>query len=249
MRVNILGGLKVLLVVGAALVAVGCSSSSGDQAEATSTEKHFDVTGWGGLKPGMSKKDALATGELAATGAGRLGTCEDYLYQGAPTPDPRKLAEDEALEQQIAEAQKAADAARAAIGPEPGPNAGAAEYAASAERLAASAEASNKVAQLTVESTKRAADRTEVFTANGGVRFFGEAIQIILPPPGATAARNVGIGATVDQVKAAYPNAVGLDDRTFQVPVPDEEDWVLSFRFTDGKLTSFLLFALGVECV
>ncbi|WP_189160259.1 hypothetical protein [Lentzea pudingi] len=245
---NKLGGLKALFVVGVALVVAGCSPGAGEQ-QATPQEKHFDVTGWGGLKPGMSKKDALATGELAATGAGKLGTCEDYLYQGAPTPDPKKLAEDEALEQQIVEAQKAADAAKAAIGPAPGANAGAAEYAASAERLAASAEASNKVVQLTVESTKRSADRTELFTTNGGVRFLGEAIQFILPPPGATAAQNVGKGATVDQFKAAYPNANGIDDRTFQVPVPDQKDWVLSFRFTDGKLSSFMLLDLAVECV
>jgi hypothetical protein len=188
--VNELGGLKALFVVGAALVAAGCSPGAGEQS--APPEKHFDVTGWGALKPGMSKKDALATGELAATGAGKFGSCEDHLYQGGPAPDPKQLAD---------------------------------------------------------ESTKGVADRTEVFTANGGVRFFGETIHIILPPPGATATQNVGVGATVDQLKAAYPDAVGLDDRTFQVPVPEKDDWVPSFRFTDGKVTSFVLFALGVECV
>ncbi|WP_346129052.1 hypothetical protein [Lentzea roselyniae] len=71
----------------AALAAVGCSS--GDQQPQSSTqEKYFDVKGFGKLKPGMSKQEALATGDLAATGAGKSGDCEDYRYQGAPAPGP-----------------------------------------------------------------------------------------------------------------------------------------------------------------
>ena len=244
---NISGGLKALFVVGTALAAVSCSPGQQDQ-PAAPQEKHFDVTGWGKLKPGMSKQDALATGELAATGAGKTDNCEDYRYQNGPAADPAQVAEDDALEQKIAEAQKAADAARAAIGPEPGPNAGAAEYAASAERLAASAEASNKVVQLTVESTKRIADRAEAREAHGGVLFAGEKIRMILPPPGATAAKDVGKGATLEQFKAAYPNATTSDDKTFEVPVPDQKGFVLSFHFTEGKLTTFLLFNGEAAC-
>ncbi|WP_191303642.1 hypothetical protein [Lentzea cavernae] len=246
---NILGGLKALFVVGAALAAVSCSPGSEDQPPATQEKKHFDVTGWGKLKPGMSKQDALATGELASTGAGKIGTCEDFRYQGAPAPDPKQIAEGDELDQKIAAAQKAADEAKAAIGPEPGPNAGAADYAASAERLAASAEASNKVVQLTVESTKRIADQAEAREAHGGVLFAGDEIRMILPPPGATAAKDVGKGATVEQVKAAYPNAVEKEaGQSFEVPVPDQRGVVLSFHFTDGKLTTFLLFNGEATC-
>ncbi|MFD4644257.1 hypothetical protein ACFWN2_43585 [Lentzea sp. NPDC058436] len=239
--------MKALFVVGTALTAVGCSPGQADQ-PAAPQEKHFDVSGWGKLKPGMSKQDALATGELAATGAGKTDNCEDYRYRDAPAADPKQVADDDALEQKIVEAQKEADAAKAAIGPEPGPNAGAAEYAASAERLAASAEASNKVVQLTVESTKRIADRAEAREANGGVLFAGDQIKMILPPPGATAAKDLGKGATVDQVKAAFPNATGTDHKMFEVPVPDRKGFVLSFHFADGKLVSFLLFNTEAAC-
>ncbi|NKE63676.1 hypothetical protein FXN61_45960, partial [Lentzea sp. PSKA42] len=125
---NNLGGFKAVFVVAAAFAAVSCSSGSPAQQQSSSTqEKHFDVTGFGKLKPGMSRQDALATGELAATGAGKTGTCEDYRYQAAPAPDPKQLAEDEEIEKQLVAAEKAADEAKAAIGPEPGPNAGAAE--------------------------------------------------------------------------------------------------------------------------
>ncbi|SEP92978.1 hypothetical protein [Lentzea albida] len=244
---NILGGFKALFVVGTALAAVSCSPGQEEQ-PAAPQEKHFDVTGWGKLKPGMSKQDALATGDLAATGAGKTGNCEDYRYEDGPAADPKQVAEDDALEQKIAEAQKAADAAKAAIGPEPGPNAGAADYAASAERLAASAEASNKVVQLTVESTKRIADRAEAREAHGGVLFAGDKIRMILPPPGATAAKDLGKGATVEQVKAAYPNATSAGDGMFDVPVPGQKGFVLSFHFAEGKLTAFMLFNTEAAC-
>uniref|UniRef100_UPI0039BF2638 hypothetical protein n=1 Tax=Lentzea alba TaxID=2714351 RepID=UPI0039BF2638 len=231
----------------AAFAAVSCSSGT-QQQQASTQEKYFDVTGFGKLKPGMSRQDALATGELAATGAGKTGTCEDYRYQGAPAPDPKELAADEELEQKIAAAQKEADAAKAAIGPEPGPNAGAAEYAASAERLAASAEASNKVVQLTVQSTDRIVKRAEAREANGGVMFAGDKIRMILPPPGATTSKNIGKGATVDQLKAAHPNVVGKDDKTFEVPVPDQPGFVLGFSFVGGKLDTFMLFNGDTTC-
>ncbi|WP_143139118.1 hypothetical protein [Lentzea waywayandensis] len=240
--------MKAVFVVAVALAAAGCTPGSGDQQAAAQEKPHFGVAGWGKLKPGMSKQDALATGELAATGAGKTGTCEDFRYQGAPAVDPKQVAEDDALEQKIAEAQKVADAAKAAVGPAPGPNAGAADYAASAERIAASAEASNKVVQLTVESTKRIADRAEAREANGGVLFAGDKIRMILPPPGATAAKDIAKGATVDQLKAAYPNATSSDDKTFEVPVPDQRGFVLSFHFNEGKLTTFLLFNTESAC-
>jgi hypothetical protein len=196
----------------------------------------------------MSRQDALATGELAATGAGKTGTCEDYRYQAAPAPDPKQLVEDEEIEKQLVAAEKAADEAKAAIGPEPGPNAGAAEYAASAERLAASAEASSKVAQLSAQSTERIVKRAQAREANGGVMFAGDKIRMIVPPPGATTAKNIGKGATVDQLKAAYPNLVQKDDKTFEVPVPDQQGAVLSFHFADGKLATFLLFNGEAAC-
>lgn len=240
-----LGGFKAVFAVAAALVAVSCSSGGQQSSE---QEKHFDVTGFGKLKPGMSKQDALATGDLAATGAGKSGTCEDYRYQGAPAVDAAQLAADAEAEKQYEAAQKAADEAEAAVGPAPGANAGAAEYAAHAEKLAASAQVGAKAAQLAAESTQRIATRAEAREANGGVLFAGDKIRMILPAPGVTAAKGVGKGATIDQVKAAYPNATGKDDKTLEVPVPDQQGVVLSFHFTDGKLTTFLLFNGEAKC-
>ncbi|WP_144065690.1 hypothetical protein [Lentzea albidocapillata] len=202
-----------------ALAAVSCSPGSGDQ-QAAPQQKHFDVTGWGKLKPGMSKKDALATGDLAATAAGKTGDCEDYRYQDAPAPDPKQLAADAEIEQKYEAAQKVAD----------------------------DADAGAKAVELSAESTKRIAARAEAREANGGVMFAGDKIRMIVPPPGVTAAKNVGKGATVDQFKAAYPNAVDKDGKGFEVPVPDQQGVVLSFHFTDGKLTTFLLFNGETKC-
>ncbi|ANZ36443.1 hypothetical protein BBK82_10585 [Lentzea guizhouensis] len=229
----------------AALAVVSCSS--GTHSAGTTQEKPFDVTGFGKLKPGMSKQEALATGELAATGAGKTGTCEDFRYQGAPAPDPKQLAEDEAVEQQYQAAQKAADEAEAAAGPAPGPNAGAAAIAHAA-KLAASAEAASKVAQLAADSTSRAAKRAEALNTHGGVRFAGDRIRIIVPPQGAQTTKKIGKDATVEQFKAAHPEAKEVDAKTYDVAVPDQPGYVLSFRFTDGKLGSFLLFTHDLEC-
>ena len=227
----------------AALAAVGCSTG-GQQPAAQ--EKHFDVTGFGKLKPGMSKQDALATGELAATGAGKSGNCEDYRYQGAPQPDAAELAAEADIEQKLAAAQKAADEAEAALGPAPGANAGAQEYAAHAEKLAKSAELSAKATELIAQSTERIAKRAEAREAHGGVLFAGDKIRIMVPPPGVTAAKNVGKGAAVEQVKAAYPDAKQTDDKTFEVP--GQQGVVLSFHFKDGKLDTFLLFNAEAKC-
>jgi hypothetical protein len=245
-RVNNLGGFKAVFVVAAALVAVSCSP--GDQQQPSAQEKYFDVTGFGKLKPGMSKQEALATGELAATSAGKYSTCEDYRYQGAPAPDPKQVAADAEAEQKYEAAQKAADDADAAVGPAPGTNAGAADFAAHAEKLAAAAEAGAKATQLIAESTQRIAKLAEAREASGGVLFAGDKIRMIVAPPGATAARNVGKGATVDQVKAAFPNASGKDDKALEVPVPDQQGVVLSFHFTDGKLETLLLFNAEAKC-
>lgn len=247
MRVNIIGGFKAVFVVAAALAAVSCSSGDPQQ-PAAQEKKHFDVTGYGKLKPGMSKQDALATGELAATGAGKFSDCEDYRYQGAPTPDPKQLAEDAEIEQKYEAAQKAADAAQAAVGPAPGANAGAAQYAAHAEKLAASAEAAAKAAELSAKSTERIAARAEAREANGGVLFAGDKIRMIVAPPGAMTAKDLGKGATAEQLKAAYPNAVDKDGKGFEVPVPDQQGAVLSFHLTDGKVSTFLLFNAEAKC-
>ncbi|KJK49395.1 hypothetical protein UK23_13925 [Lentzea aerocolonigenes] len=229
-----------------ALAAVSCST--GAQQQPAAQEKHFDVTGFGKLKPGMSRQDALATGDLAATGAGKSGNCEDFRYQGAPAPDAAELAADADVEQKLSAAQKAADDAEAAVGPAPGANAGAADYAAHAEKLAASAELSAKATELIAESTQRIAKRAEAREANGGVLFAGDKIRMIVPPPGVTAANNVGKGATIDQVKAAYPNGKDADDKGYDVPVPDQQGVVLSFHFTDGKLDVFMLFNGAAKC-
>ncbi|WP_167980242.1 hypothetical protein, partial [Lentzea indica] len=122
------------------------------------------------------------------------------------------------------------------------------EYRRVGERLAASAEASSKVAQLSAQSTERIVKRAQAREANGGVMFAGDKIRMIVPPPGATTAKNIGKGATVDQLKAAYPNLVQKDDKTFEVPVPDQQGVVLSFLFTDGKLESFALFNAEATC-
>ena len=245
MRVSNHGGLKAAFVVAAALAAVSCTPGGQQQA---AQEKHFDVTGWGKLKPGMSKQDALATGDLAATSAGKFGTCEDYRYQGAPALDAAQLAAVDEAEKQYEAAQQAADEAEAAVGPAPGANAGAAEFAAHAEKLAKSAEVGAKAAQLAAESTQRIAKRAEAREANGGVLFAGDKIRMIVPPPGATAAKGVGKGATVDQVKAAYPTLAQRDDKTYDAPVPDQQGSVLSFHFADGKLVTFLLFNGENKC-
>lgn len=244
-RVNNTGGLKAVFVVAAALAAAGCTTGEGQPSK---QDKHFDVTGYGKLKPGMSKQDALATGELAATGAGKSGSCEDYRYQGAPQPDAAELAAEAEIEQKLAAAQKAADEAEAAVGPAPGANAGAAAYADHAAKLAASAQLSAKATELIAQSTERIAKRAEAREANGGVLFAGDRIRLMVPPPGVTAAKDVGKGATVDQVKAAFPSAAQKDDKTLDVPVPDQRGVVLSFRFTDGKLDTFVLFNAEAKC-
>ena len=245
-----LGGLKALFVVAVALAA-GCSPGAGtgrgDQRPVVQ-ERTFDVTGFGKLEPEMSKQDVLASGELVATGAGKSGTCEDYRYQGAPARDAGELADETAAEQQLEAAQKAADEAGAAVGPMPDANAGAAAFAAHAAKAAASAEAGAKAAELAAASAQRIAKRAETREANGGVLFTGDRIRLVVPPPEVKSAKGIAAGATVDDVEAAYPASRQRDEKTWDVPVPDQPGTVLSFHFADGKLVTFLLFNADAKC-
>lgn len=232
----------------AALAAAGCTPGESATSSSAGQAKHFDVAGFGKLKPGMSKQDALATGELGATGAGKSGTCEDYRFQSGPAPDPAELAEDADVEKKYADAQKAADEAQAKIGPVPGPNASAAEFADSAERNAAAAEASAKVAELASASTDRIVKRAEAREAHGGVVFGQDKLRLIVAPPGATTAKNIGKDSTLEQLKAAYPDLVSKGEDAYELPVPDQKGWVLTFDLKAGKVVALMLFNPEIKC-
>lgn len=243
---NKLGGLIVV-----AVLAAGCTSggpASAPQAQSQSQEKFFDVAGFGKLKPGMSRQEALATGELAASGAGKTGDCEDFRFQNGPALDPAELAADVEAEEKYAAAQKAAAEAEAKVGPAPGPNAGAADYAAHAERLAASAKAAAEAAQLSVATIDRTVKRAERREANGGVMFGKDKLRMIVAPPGATTEKKIGSGATVEQLKAAYPAIAADGEDAFKLPVPDHQGWDLTFEVKDGRIGAIMLVTKDVKC-
>lgn len=234
----------------AALLAAGCTSGGDAAKQESAATNYFGPAGFGKLKPGMTKDEAVATGDLGASPVAVASGCDDYSFVDGPKPDPEKMAADAAVEKAYSDAVKAADELEAKVGPFPGPDASADEFAAHAQRSADSAAASSAVANAAAESTKRIADRIEAANASGGVSFGQGKLRLIGAPPAAKTAEGIGRGSTVAELKAAYESK-GLTTKSegrFELPVAEHAGWTLNFDVEKDKVIFLLLLNPDVRC-
>lgn len=253
----LVGGIGVVVVAAAVagvLIAVnhggGDSSGDGGAAAAADGPKRFGFDGFGKLKPGMSKDQAVATGELGPSPVSVVTGCEDYSFAGGPLPDPIEIAKDAELEKSYQDARAKADALNKAADERPGRNAGAKQYAESAQRLADSAKAIAEVAKISGQQADRSASRIERSNAAGGVSFGGGVLRLLSAPPGINTPEGIGRESTVDQLLAAYqPKGLKLEsDGRYEMAVPDHPGWVADFDTKAGKVTNFLLRSTEIRC-
>src|SRR5688572_10803033 len=80
-------------------------------AEATA----FGPDGFGKLKIGMTKDEAIATGALGPSPVAVVTGCDDYSFLGGPLPEPARMALEAAAEKQYEAAKKENDEIRAQL--------------------------------------------------------------------------------------------------------------------------------------
>jgi hypothetical protein len=238
-----------VLAAFAVVTTTACESAPAKTAADAPAVTTFGPAGWGKLEPGMTKDQALATGELGADPVNVLGGCQDHSFADGPKPDAARMAADAEVERKYQDAVRKSDELDAAVGEFPGAGASADEYAAHAERSAAAAQASSDVANLASESTQRIVARLEASTASGGVSFGDGKLRLIGAPPAARTAEDIGRGSTEEQLKKAYEGKGLVDDGgRYSMPVAAHAGWKLGFDVTDGKVTYLLLLNPEIKC-
>lgn len=232
-----------------AIFAAGaCTTQTENSGSAPDAPKTFGPAGWGKLKPGMSKDDALASGELGPAPISSVTKCDFYPYADGPKPDPERMAADVAVEKAYEDAQKVADEAEAKVGEMPGHGASAEEFAAYAERNADAAEASSKATDAIAESTKRISERVQAMNASGTVSFGEGKLRLVGAPPEAKTPEGIGRGSTEDQLKQAYQDIKLASEGHYEVAVADQPDWKFYFDVEQGKVVYFLLLNPKANC-
>ncbi|GAA1981490.1 hypothetical protein GCM10009754_67870 [Amycolatopsis minnesotensis] len=251
----LVGGIG-LVVAAAAVAGVLIAVNSGSDGDAVAAAgapdgpKQFGFDGFGKLKPGMRKDEAVATGELGPAPVAVVTGCEDYSFAGGPLPDPVEIAKDAELEKSYQDARRKSDELNKAADVQPGKNAGAKQYAESAQRYADSAMAIAELKKIGEQQADRSAARIERSNAAGGVSFGGGVLRLLSAPPGITTPEGIGRESTVDQLLAAYqPKGLKLDsDGRYEMAVPGHPGWVADFDTKAGKVTNFLLRSTEIRC-
>ncbi|WP_215546612.1 hypothetical protein [Amycolatopsis sp. CA-230715] len=249
----LVGGIGLVVVAAAVagvLIAVNNGGGDGGGTAAADGPPRFGFDGFGKLKPGMSKDEAVATGELGPSPVSVVTGCEDYSFAGGPLPDPAEIAKDAELEKSYQDARAKSDALNKAADAGPGKNAGAKQFAESAQRYADSAAAIAEVTKISEQQSNRSAARIERSNAAGGVSFGGGVLRLLSAPPGITTPEGIGRESTVDQLLAAYqPKGLKLESEgRYEMAVPGHPGWVADFDTKAGKVTNFLVRSTEIRC-
>ncbi len=181
-------------------------------APTTAAARHFGPDRYGAITITMTESQVLATGELQSAPVSTVLGKKVHTFVGGPTPDPSRMAADEQIEKDVAEAEKPDSRFGAAEGAQ--------AYAASAQRIA---------------------DRLEAYLGAGGAQFIDGALVSLAAPQQATTPAGIRRGSTVAELTAAY-GAKGLAKRSetsYELPVAGHPGWAMLFEL-EGDTVRFM---------
>lgn len=212
--------------------------------------KAFGAQGWGALKPGMTKQDALATGELEREPLAVIGDCDFYSLTGGQRPDPTQTAADQAYTQAHRTAVNRVAELTARVGPPPPPNAPAKDQVEWASRNADAARAVGDVAIAASELTQRADQRSGPTNPAGTVSFHNDKLRLITAPQAARTTDGIGAGTTLDDLRKTYlgRSLTLTTANRYEMPARGRAGWTLDFDYTGTQVTSMQLRDTSAKC-
>ncbi|MFD0347681.1 hypothetical protein ACFQ0M_19930 [Kitasatospora aburaviensis] len=239
------------------------TTAAASAATATPIPEPFGTGGYRGLKLGMTKDEALATGALETAPVSLLNGCTDLAYKGGPAPDPvRMAAETDARAKSDAYLAKLDEiAAKLKSREKPAPGASPQEmqefYKREKARLdqdAADMKDLDRLSQDAKALETARKNRDQAFLATGRAGFGTTGLRELVAPAGTRTAEGIGAGSTLDELKQAY-DAKGLKaaekDGRFEMPAEgrqSSEGWVYEFTMDGAKVAGLALVKRGTYC-
>ncbi|WNV88793.1 hypothetical protein [Umezawaea sp. Da 62-37] len=224
------GRLTGLAAVAAVLATTACMPATDGGPPAV---RSFGAEGWGPLTPGMTKQEALATGELSPEPLAVIGGCDYYSFANGPVPDPALLAADQANDVAYRDAVHRVEDLSTKVGPSPAPDAPADEQLAWAARSADAARAVSAVAVIASTATDRVAQIAGPANPAGVVSFGQGRLRLIGAPGSARTEDGIGRGSTLAELRKTYlGRGLGLTSPgRYEMPAHGRAGWMLDFDF------------------
>ncbi|MFJ3791952.1 hypothetical protein [Kitasatospora sp. NPDC090091] len=259
--------LAVALVAGGAAACgpdgAGATAAASASATATPAPEPFGTGGYRGLKLGMTKDEALATGALETAPVSLLNGCTDYAYKGGPAPDQVRMAAEDALRAKYVQADARSEETKQGLGPMPTmpPDASTQQVkdyvdqmGRMPEKLRVHQEAHEQLMKVLDEMKTARETRDKAFLATGRAGFGTQGLRELVAPAGTRTAEGIGAGSTLDELKQAY-DAKGLKaaerDGRFEMPAEgrqSSEGWVYEFTVDGAKVAGLALVKRGTYC-
>ncbi|MEV6599607.1 hypothetical protein AB0M36_22530 [Actinoplanes sp. NPDC051346] len=210
----------------------------------------LEPAGYGRLRLGMTRAEAVATGEIGTAPVGYPMGCEWYSLRGGPEPDPELLRALEQARKNADDAKRKADLANKELRRV---TAEASDTAQIVERFEERKAASRVAADALLDVARVLLRQSTRIEAAGGVAFGKDGrLARIAAPPEVHTPEGIGLGSDEAAMTSAYRDR-GLrkptEGSTYEVAASEAQpDRRYSFRVKDGRVVAAVVLAKDITC-